>query len=93
MSVRKAALGVIGSLLRALPGESQLAQLWVQAALPMVRDVEASLQEQLLDQFHEFVISPAGKLIHAMLISSAYCAEVAYVAWQMLEMPPSMLCK
>lgn len=60
MSVRKAALGVSSGLLRALPQETSLAQLWVAAALPLVRDVEASLQEQLLDSFHEFIIAPAG---------------------------------
>lgn len=60
VSVRKAALGVMHGLLRALPQEGRLAQLWVQAALPMVRDVEASLQEQLLDQFHEFIVRPTG---------------------------------
>ncbi|BDA42617.1 probable condensin complex subunit 1 at C-terminar half [Coccomyxa sp. Obi] len=59
VSVRKAALGVSSGLLRALPQEASLAQLWVAAALPLVRDVEASLQEQLLDSFHEFIIAPA----------------------------------
>ncbi len=60
VSVRKAALGVCSGLLRALPHEASLAALWVAAALPLVRDVEASLQEQLLDSFHDFVIVPAG---------------------------------
>ncbi|EIE24970.1 hypothetical protein COCSUDRAFT_83663 [Coccomyxa subellipsoidea C-169] len=59
VSVRKAALGVCSGLLRALPHEASLAALWVTAALPLVRDVEASLQEQLLDSFHDFVIVPA----------------------------------
>jgi hypothetical protein len=60
VSVRKAALGVCSGLLRALPQEASLASLWVAAALPLVRDVEASLQEQFLDSFHDFLIAPAG---------------------------------
>ena len=52
VSVRKAALGAAAQLLRTLPGEAALAALWVRAALPAVRDTEASLQELLLDQVH-----------------------------------------
>lgn len=60
VSVRKAALGVIAALLKALPGQAAPAQLWMTSALPMVRDVEASLQEQLLDHVHTFIMLPAG---------------------------------
>ena len=60
MSVRKAALGAACGLLRALPDQALLAALWVGAALPLVRDVEASLQEAALDAFAEFIIAPAG---------------------------------
>lgn len=58
--MRKAALGVIAALLRALPEQATVARLWVAAALPLVRDVEAGLQEQLLDQLHAFLLVPAG---------------------------------
>ena len=60
VSVRKAALGVITALLKALPGQVAPAQLWVTSALPMVRDVEASLAEQLVDHVHTFLMAPAG---------------------------------
>ena len=60
VSVRKAALGVIAALLKAMPGQVAPAQLWVTSALPMIRDVEASLQEQLLDHVHTFLMVPAG---------------------------------
>lgn len=60
VSVRKAALGVSSGLLRALPGEAPLADLWVASALPLVRDVETSLQDQLLDSFHDFIVAPSG---------------------------------
>ena len=63
VSVRKAALGVIAALLKTLPGQAAPAQLWVTSALPMVRDVEASLQEQLLDHVHTFLMVPAGPLL------------------------------
>jgi len=48
--VRKAGVAAAARLLRALPGEPGLAALWVRAALPAVRDAEASLQELVLDQ-------------------------------------------
>ena len=60
VSVRKAALGVMAALLKALPDQAALAQLWVTSALPMVRDVEASVQEQLLDHVHTFLMVPVG---------------------------------
>ena len=60
VSVRKAALGVMAALLRAFPDQATLAQLWVTSALPMARDVEASLQEQLLDHVYTFLMVPAG---------------------------------
>ena len=41
--MRKAALGVLAALLKACLDQVALAQLWVISALPMVRDVEASL--------------------------------------------------
>ena len=63
VSVRKAALVVIAALLKALPGQALPAQLWVTSALPMVRDVESSLQEQLLDHVQTFLMVPTG--LHA----------------------------
>ncbi len=60
VSVRKAALGAACGLLRALPDQAALCALWVGAALPLARDVEASLQEALLDSLQEFLIAPAG---------------------------------
>ncbi len=60
VSVRKAALGVMAALLKALPGHAAPAQLLVKSALPLVRDVEASLAEQLVDHVHTFLTSPAG---------------------------------
>ncbi len=58
--MRKAALGVMAALLKAFPDQAALAQLWVMSALPMVRDVEASVQEQLLDHVQTFLMVPAG---------------------------------
>ena len=83
VSVRKAALGVIAALLKALPGQAAPAQLWVTSALPMVRDVEASLQEQLLDHVHTFLMVPAGlHLWHAAPLITLSPAIVVWVVRQ-----------
>ena len=85
VSVRKAALGVSSGLLRALPQKASLAQLWVAAALPLVRDVEASLQEQMLDSFHEFVIAPAGaRSLKNLVTTQEVChkVHVQQLCWQ-----------
>ncbi|KAK9813253.1 hypothetical protein WJX72_011494 [[Myrmecia] bisecta] len=60
VTVRKVGLSAASRLLRELPYETAMAELWVRAALPMVRDVEASMQEQLLDQFHDLIIARAA---------------------------------
>ena len=65
VSVRKAALGAACGLLRALPEQAPLCALWVGAALPLVREVEAPLQEALLDSCQEFLIAPAGACMRA----------------------------
>jgi hypothetical protein len=44
VSVRKAALVALSTLLELFPAEPQLCQAWVASALPLVRDVEASIQ-------------------------------------------------
>lgn len=80
VSVRKAALGVIAALLKALPGQAAPAQLWVTSALPMVRDVEASLQEQLLDHVHTFLMVPAGLCLPQPI-------PVLLIIWKM-QLPP-----
>ena len=43
-------------LLAVMPLDAGMSALWVRAALPLVRDVEATLQQQLLDQFYEIFI-------------------------------------
>ncbi|GAB4813688.1 hypothetical protein N2152v2_000734 [Parachlorella kessleri] len=59
VSVRKAGLTAAHSLLKALPDQPAVAALWVRAALPLVRDVEASIQEAVLDQFQDLVTGRA----------------------------------
>jgi hypothetical protein len=44
VSVRKAALVALSTLLELFPGEPSLCQAWVASGLPLVRDVEASIQ-------------------------------------------------
>lgn len=60
VSVRKAALSAMRSLLTAAPGAALLAALWIQSALPMIRDVETSLQELVLEQFQELLLARAA---------------------------------
>eukprot|EP00884_Botryococcus_braunii_P006340 jgi/Botrbrau1/15707/Bobra.4_1s0080.1 len=61
VSVRRASLSAMSHLLKEFPQSQSLARLWIEAALPLVRDVEAAIQESLLDQFNEHVIAPATK--------------------------------
>jgi hypothetical protein len=44
VSVRKAALVALSTLLELFPGEPSLCAAWVASGLPLVRDVEASIQ-------------------------------------------------
>lgn len=44
VSVRKAALVALSTLLELFPAERSLCTAWVTSALPLVRDVEASIQ-------------------------------------------------
>lgn len=44
VSVRKAALVALSTLLELFPAEPSLCTAWVASALPLVRDVEASIQ-------------------------------------------------
>ncbi|KAL0028583.1 hypothetical protein WJX79_003483 [Trebouxia sp. C0005] len=59
VTVRRTGLLAVSRLLRGLPNQTAVTELWVRAALPMARDVEASLQEQLLEQFHDLVLARA----------------------------------
>ncbi|KAF8073170.1 Ncapd3 [Scenedesmus sp. PABB004] len=49
VSVRKAALVALSTLVELFPGEPSLAAAWVSSALPLVRDVEATVQDALAD--------------------------------------------
>lgn len=48
VSVRKAALVALSTLLELFPAEPSLCTAWVASALPLVRDVEASIQVWVL---------------------------------------------
>ncbi|KAF5842057.1 non-SMC mitotic condensation complex subunit 1-domain-containing protein [Dunaliella salina] len=56
LSVRKAALAAASRLVAAFPEQIACCELWVRAALPLVRDAEVSIQEALLDQFSSLVL-------------------------------------
>lgn len=45
--MRKAALVALSTLLELFPAEPSLCHAWVASALPLVRDVEASIQVRL----------------------------------------------
>lgn len=47
VSVRKAALVALSTLMELFPAEPRLCSAWVASALPLVRDVEASIQVRL----------------------------------------------
>ncbi|KAF6260358.1 non-SMC mitotic condensation complex subunit 1-domain-containing protein [Scenedesmus sp. NREL 46B-D3] len=49
VSVRKAALVALSTLLELFPAEPSLCHAWVASSLPLVRDVEASIQDSLAD--------------------------------------------
>ena len=57
VSVRRQALYSLNALLRVFPENRVVISVWLKSVLPMIDDVESSLQERCLDGFQEFVIS------------------------------------
>ena len=49
VSVRKAAMVALSRLLELFPLESIICQAWVRSVLPLVRDVESTIQDSMLD--------------------------------------------
>ncbi|KAG2488406.1 hypothetical protein HYH03_013090 [Edaphochlamys debaryana] len=60
VSVRKAALGVVCSLVRAYPQHAGLAGVWARCVLPMIRDPESAVQDAVLDRLTALVLDPAA---------------------------------
>ena len=57
VSVRRQALLSLNALLRVFPENQDVNSVWLKSILPIIDDVESSLQERCLDGFQEFVIS------------------------------------
>ncbi|WIA29655.1 hypothetical protein OEZ86_012141 [Tetradesmus obliquus] len=60
VSVRKAALVALSTLLELFPCEPSLSQAWVASGLPLVRDVEASIQDCLADWVAALLLDKAA---------------------------------
>ena len=56
VTVRKAALVAIGDLVAAAPTDATVVDLWIRSCLPLIRDVENSVQETVIDQVDELVL-------------------------------------
>ncbi|KAK9845075.1 hypothetical protein WJX74_010283 [Apatococcus lobatus] len=61
VSVRKAAMAAVGHLVAEHANDQLLADLWITAILPLVRDVETGIQEGVLDQAGELLLGNAAK--------------------------------
>ncbi|KAK9803508.1 hypothetical protein WJX73_000161 [Symbiochloris irregularis] len=62
VSVRKGALSAVVRLSREQPHEQPVTHLWVTSVLPMVRDMETSLQEAALEAVHEAIFARAAAI-------------------------------
>eukprot|EP00808_Paulinella_micropora_P001906 g61915.t1 len=63
VAIRKRAVQALSRLLQQYPAETVLQQVWMGAVLPAVRDVESTVQEMVLKQFAELVLSPLCTLL------------------------------
>eukprot|EP00775_Hariotina_reticulata_P011091 gene11092-11246_t len=77
VSVRKAALVALGTLLELFPSEPSLAQAWVSSGLPLVRDVEASIQDCLRDWAAALLFNKATAAAASSKVSSKAAVSVA----------------
>ncbi len=62
VSVRKAALQVVGGLVRRYPTHGGLAGVWVRCVLPLIRDPESAVQDAVLEQLSGLVLEPLASL-------------------------------
>ncbi|GIL80353.1 hypothetical protein Vretifemale_9598 [Volvox reticuliferus] len=58
VSVRKAALQVLCSLVEYHPHHAELACVWARSVLPLIRDPESSVQEAVLDKISGLLLEP-----------------------------------
>jgi hypothetical protein len=61
VSVRKAAMVAISRLLELFPLESIICQAWVRSVLPLVRDVESTIQDSMLDWSSALLLDRAAE--------------------------------
>ena len=59
LTVRRASLSAASRLMRAFPHHDNVCKLWVHCTLPLLCDVEKTIQETALDSFCENVIGIA----------------------------------
>lgn len=64
VSVRKAALQVVGGLVRRYPTHGGLAGVWVRCVLPLIRDPESAVQDAVLEQLSGLVLEPLAALAY-----------------------------
>ncbi|GFR51612.1 hypothetical protein Agub_g14038 [Astrephomene gubernaculifera] len=62
VSVRKAALQVVCSLVSCYPHHAGLAGVWARCVLPMIRDPESAVQDTVLDRLSALLLDPVATL-------------------------------
>ncbi|GLI65850.1 hypothetical protein VaNZ11_009480, partial [Volvox africanus] len=80
VSVRKAALQVVCSLVDYYPQNADLACVWARSVLPLIRDPESSVQEVVLERLSALLLEPLGAL--GTLVSSGRGRGQAVTAMQ-----------
>ncbi|GAX77789.1 hypothetical protein CEUSTIGMA_g5232.t1 [Chlamydomonas eustigma] len=71
VSVRRAAMSACARLVQAFPHNPACCDLWTRCTLPMVRDVETSVQEEAVKQTQELLFSRAAASVGAEVGSEA----------------------
>ena len=82
VSVRRQGMQSLSSLLAVFPTDARLAAAWLSSVLPMVGDVESSLQERCMDAFQEYVVD--GLMATVSKRHGGATAEVAGARSQLL---------
>lgn len=60
VSVRRAALSALSSLLSLFPSDAAVCGAWVRSVLPLVRDAESGVQDAVLDAFQALLVDRAA---------------------------------
>lgn len=76
VSVRKAGLVALCRLLELFPQEPLLCNAWMRSAMPLVRDVESSIQDALLDWAEALLVNKAAAAAGSSAEASMSAAEL-----------------